>query len=427
VPGLAELARFSLDGDYVEVGATRCKGRTAGDLWLHVGVALDPKGNAWVHTLHHLVGRKLEPALGGIKQSNLSFDLDGDGCVDPLVLDDAGKGRALLAGVWQKLPDELEPMRLVGRPFGHGQQQAVDLDGDGELELVAVRGTELRIVHARDFSTVWSLPGTVWSANVTTWGGKTVLVANVNGLLQVLAPTAAHERLASFQGESYFKLVPELDPKGDGSVLAIRTLDTELLSTAAPAKLLPLRLSLGLPADDAEPRLGPVRFAPGAEPEVLAVRVVEHGHPMVAFPGSEASYELVLLGAGAVGGGRVIHRGQANGELGVQASPVDLEGDGVFEILLHESAGYSTCDLKGGGSSSTLSLLDGTGAVTWADEQRHESWNSGERPVDLEAHARPLDLWGDGRRALRIRAGNRERYLLPGGASVPQPIPVCLE
>src|SRR6185436_12285246 len=91
-------------------------------------------------------------------------------------------------------------------------------------------------------------------------------------------------------------------------------------------------------------------------------------------------------------GERILRSEKATGALSVEASLIDLEGDGTYEILIDESVKYSDCDMKGGGSSSRLYLIDGSGAVRWEDEKRHEYLGGG----DASAHVRAMDLWGDG-------------------------------
>ena len=86
------------------------------------------------------------------------------------------------------------------------------------------------------------------------------------------------------------------------------------------------------------------------------------------------------------------------------------------------------CDISsGGGSSATWRLLDGDGGVLWEDEERHQSYSPGRRDVDQLARARPVDLFGDGRLALRMRAGGQEWYVVPASAELPDPVPPCIE
>ncbi|MBI5487076.1 MAG: hypothetical protein HY905_07065 [Deltaproteobacteria bacterium] len=424
LPGLAKAGEWRILGDYVEVGATRCKDRTAGDLWLHVGVAHDERGESWTNSLYHLEGGGLKVVAEDIVQSNLFFDLDGDGCIDPIVSDARG-GRVLRGGSWTRLPAGFEPMRLFGLPFGHSQMEAVDLDGDGDIDIGMVDPTGLKLVDAKTLETVWSRPGYVWNAHLAPWGGRTVLVANIGETFEVLGVDAEHAVLVSMPSESYQDPIPGLDPAGDGSVLALHSLQTQLLEPGAAGPV-DLGVTLAGALDDTLPSLGPVLLDGDDARDLLGVRVLDAGHPMIAFPGSEAKYELVLLPPPGKGEGRVIRQGAVNGSLSAEPWLVDLEGDRKYEIVLHESAGYSSCDRTSSGSVSTLYLLDGEGGVLWQDVERNEYYGEGRQP-DLEAHARAMDLWGDERRAVRVRAGGEEWYLLPAGAEASGPIPVCLE
>ena len=169
-----------------------------------------------------------------------------------------------------------------------------------------------------------------------------------------------------------------------------------------------------------------VRLDIDETPDLLGVRMVEPGHPMLAFPGSVAKYELLLLAPPGTGEGRMIRQAEVNGHLNVEVSVVDLEGDGKSEIVLREAAGWSSCDRESNGSTSTLYLLDGEGSVLWGDADRTEYYEPGRYP-EVAARARAMDLWGDGRTAVRVRAGGKEWYLLPASAASSEPIPVCLE
>ncbi|MBI5499204.1 MAG: hypothetical protein HY907_03105 [Deltaproteobacteria bacterium] len=424
LPGLVKAGEWRIPGDSVEVGATRCKDRTAGDLWIHAGVAHDPRGESWSHTLYHLEGGGLKAVAEDIVQSNLFFDLDGDGCIDPIVSDAEG-GRVLRGGSWSRLPEGFEPMRLFGLPFGHSQQEAVDLDADGDLDLGMVDPTAVKLVDAKTLETVWSRPGYVWNAHLVRWGERILLVANIGETLEIIGVDAEHAVLLSFASESYQDPIPGLDAAGDGSVLALHSLLTQLLEPGATGPV-DLGVTLAGALDDTSPQLGPVLLDGDDAPDLLGVRVLDAGHPMIAFHGSEAKYELVLLPPPGKGDGRVIWQAAVNGALSAEAWVVDLEGDRKYEIVLDESAGYSSCDRTSSGSVSTLYLLDGEGGVLWQDVERSEYFGEG-RPPDLEAHARAMDLWGDQRRAVRVRAAGKEWYLLPAGAEASGPIPACLE
>jgi hypothetical protein len=425
LPDLAAAGEWRVRGDYVEVGTTRCKDRTDGDLWLHVGVAHDPRGESWTHTLYHLAGGALVAAAEDIKQSNLFIDIDGDGCVDPAVLDGEG-GRWLRGGSWERLPAAVDPMRLAGAPFGRSQQESVDLDGDGERELLVAGADRVSVVDVPSWRTSWEVRGPSASGRVTSWQGRTVIAAGYDETFEILAADAEHAALAKFDAESYLELIPELDPAGDGSVLALHAQRTELLDARGPGLPTELEVTLAGPLSDVVPRLGPVRIDGDATPELLGVRMLEPGHPMLAFAGSVGKYELLLLPPPGTGEGRVIRQAEANGALQVTPQLVDLQGDGTYEIVLEESAGFSSCDRESNGSTATLYLLDGDGTVLWTDESRTEYFGGPGPAPDLHAHARSLELGDGGPFVVRVRAGNQEWYLLPAGSALPD-LPVCLE
>jgi hypothetical protein len=426
LPDLAAAGEWRVRGDYVEVGTTRCKDRTDGDLWLHVGVAHDPRGESWTHTLYHLAGGELVAAAEDLKQSNLSIDNDGDGCVDPAVLDGEGGGRWLHDGAWERLPAGVNPMRLAGAPFGRSQQESVDLDGDGERELLVMGPDLVSVVDVPSWRTSWQVRGPSASARVTSWQGRTVVAAGYDETFQILAADAEHAALAKFDAASYAELIPELDPAGDGSVLALHEQTTQLLDARAPAQPTTLAVTLAGPLSDVALRLGPVRIDGDPAPDLLGVRMLEPGHPMLAFAGSRGTYELLLLPPPGTGEGRVIRQAEVNGALQVTPQLVDLEGDGTYEIVLEESAGFSSCDRESNGSTATLYLLDGDGTVLWTDESRTEYFGGPGPAPDLHAHARALELGDGGPFVVRVRAGNQEWYLLPAGSALPD-LPVCLE
>lgn len=426
LPDYDEVGRWKLRGDSIQVGSTRCRGRAEGDLWLHVGVSHDPRGESWTHKLYHLEGGDLVVAAEGIRQSNLFVDLDGDGCVDPVVQDDAGGGRVLFGGAWKALPSDLEPMRLMGEPFGHGQVQAVDLDGDGDRDLLTVAGDGVQIRDAGTLAPAWSAKEPVRSAQLATWQGRRVITAHRGDRIEVYAAEEGVARLASFEAESYARVVPELDPAGDGSALALRGHETALVEASSSERVVKLGVELARPLlEDGSP-LGPVVLDREGRAELVGVRTIESGHPMLAFPGSRAVYELVALEPPGDGAKRVLYRGEVGGELSLDLWLVDLERDGNFELLVKERAGFSSCDRRSTGASSTLMLLDGDGRELWRDERRTEYFQRG-RWTELSARPRAMDLWGDGRLAVRVRAGGQEWFVVPADAPLPESLPVCLQ
>jgi hypothetical protein len=283
------------------------------------------------------------------------------------------------------------------------------------------------VVDVPSWRTSWEVRGPAASARVTSWQGRTVVAAGYDETFQILAADAEHAALAKFDAESYLEPVPELDPAGDGSILALHAQRTELLDARGPGLPTELEVTLAGPLSDVAPRLGPVRIDGDATPELLGVRMLEPGHPMLAFAGSVGKYELVLLPPPGTGEGRVIRQAEVNGALRVTPQLVDLEGDGTYEIVLEESAGFSSCDRESSGSSATLYLLDGDGTVLWEDGDRSEYYGGPGRAPDLHAHARALELGDGGPLGIRVRAGSQEWWLLAADAALPEVLPICLE
>jgi hypothetical protein len=422
VPGLERRRSFTLPGDYVEIGATRWKNRPDGDLWLIVGSALDERGERWKHDVFHLEGDRLAVAYPNARQASFHIDVDADGRPDPLI--DTDHGAFVLRGqTWQALPPNIHPFLLQGMSVGDQQQVATDLDGDGKPDLLHHTDEALEIVESASFRVTARIPGKTWNAAITTWAGRTVIVANLSEVVHVIAADATHGKLSSFPGPSYVALRPELDPSGDGKVLALHSLSTHLVDRSGEVDL---GLDLAGPAFDARPRIGPVRIDADAVPELLGVRMLAHGSPSFLGTG-RGEYELVLLPPPGKGPGRrIYHRDEIFGDTRVQAGLVDLDGDGRHEILLAEQGSYSNCDMSGGNSESTVRILDGTGAELWSDAKRSSFFGGRER-VDREADTRVLDLSGDGRLAVRFRAVDEEWYVLPTSAQVPEAPPPCLE
>jgi len=425
IPGLTPRGAWTVPGDYVEVGTTRTRGSQEGDLWLSVGLALDDKGNAWKHSVYHLEGDQLVETLSNISQAYFHIDFDGDGRVDPMVETPQGD-RVLWKGAWRPFPKGLVGSTLHGMPVGYGQEEAVDLDGDGDLDLVVNDYESIRIVEASTLREVWRRRTKVWSASVSRWAGAPIVYANLDKSLTVFQANAAHSVLARFADESYGKLVSAIDPAGDGSTLALESLTTSIVARDAPATRVPLNVTLCGSSHDDRTSIGPVPLG-GSAPELLAVRIVEMGSP--AFGGRESgSYELVALAPPGTGSGRILASRKVSGSVSVSAGVVDVDHDGTYEVLVRESGSYSNCDMRtGGGSTSAWVLLNGAGQVLWQDEKRHRSFSPGTRDVDMQAHVRPMELFGDGRLGLRVRTNAQEWYVVPSDASIPDPIPACIE
>lgn len=426
VPGLAEEGRWTLPGDYAEVATTRCRDALRGDLWVHAGRALDPKGERWSFTLRHLAGGQLVEVAHGHTQAVLHVDVDSDGCPDPMVADPDGTGRVLLAGTWRPLPKGLHPASLRGLPVGASEMGPADLHADGDGTLLGLFADGVRLLGTGDLREERAWPGRA-RAWLALWGGRPVVVTRGGPPDEALGVWALDDGRDLLGGVHLpaMDLLPEIDPTGDGRALAFDGPDgTHVLEVGPPVRDRALPYTLVGPAHDDAPRLGPVRIDADEQPDALGLRVTEHGHPMIAF-GGRGHYDLVVL-SGPQRTPRTIRAADVAGALSVSAWLVDLERDGRSEIIVSETGSYSSCDMKSSGSTSTLLLLDGEGRVLWQDAPRTSS--AGDlRTRWADAEARPVDLFGDGRLALRIRAGGRERWVFPEDAPRPATMPVCLE
>jgi hypothetical protein len=425
LPDLAPTKTFRLRADYVEVGTTLRRGSRRGDLWLFVGVAKDPKGSAWVNSVYHLDGQRLAKVADDVAQASFFHDVDGDGVVEPVVTRAHGPTSILFASGAKDHPATPSDLGLVGVELPFGQREPVDLDGDGTKDWLATDATGLSIVEAGTLRPRWTRRGDVSQVEIAELRGRRVVTFVEHDVLHVLDTDRAHTELATWKAASYFSVLPRIDVDGARGLLAVKTLDSAVADPVSK-RFSELGVELATPLDDALPRLAPASLAAGRGPELVAVKVVERGSPMIAFPGSDAKYELV----GVSPRGDVstpFYRADARGDLSVGARVADLDGDGVAEILIDESTSYSTCDLKGGGFSAKVSVVDGRGKVLYADEERHASYERGQRMVDARTRVRAMDLWGDGHLALRMRSGSSEWYVLPAGLARGSPIPPCLE
>lgn len=202
------------------------------------------------------------------------------------------------------------------------------------------------------------------------------------------------------------------------------TFDGDLRARAGPFQI-KLDLDLATPADPAIEQLGPVAVVAGGPPSLVGVRTLHRGS-LSGFFNDGGAYELVVRSPPGLGQGRVIGRGSVTGEGGASVELLDLDGDGVHEILLRESDLHAAPAVTGAEGTSRWMLLRGDGHVLWRDRPRTVS-TAGGRFVDARARARALDLVGDGTLALQLRSPDAEWYVLPAGSQLPDPLPPCLE
>ena len=433
LPGLDEVARWTLRADYVEPAVTRRGDTTAGDLWLHVGVVTDPATSTWEFTLRHLVEGEFEVlwTAAGSGRPNLSFDLDGDGAVDPLVDGDGGP-RALLPSGPLQLAAGATATRFAGLPAPYGRASPVDLDGDGDLDLAVETTDALLVVEAATLREVWRFPSTGTLVDVVPWSaapGGAVLA----GLVDVSGPTNAtrlfaaepgHRELAAWvHGDGdYVRVRTGVDPAGDGSLLPLSpALRSALLAAPGDAPE-PLEVEFASTGEPAEPALRPARYAGGTAPELPGLRKTAFGSPALGGTG-ESKYELRLVPAPGRGSGRLVRAGSLPGDGGAGAWSVDLEGDGLRELLVEETSAYAVCDMSGGGSTSRWLLLRGDGTLLWRDDDRHTEFGEGYRR-DETADARLVELGAA--RGLRFRTASQEWWVFAAG-NAPAELPACLE
>jgi hypothetical protein len=172
-------------------------------------------------------------------------------------------------------------------------------------------------------------------------------------------------------------------------------------------------------------QLGPVPVITGGPASLVGVRTLSRGS-LSGFVSDGASYQLVVRAPPGLAGGRVIGRGRLAGEGGASAELLDLDGDGVHEILLRESDLRAVEAVTGAEGTSSWFLLRGDGHVLWRDSGRTLT-TAGGRFQDTRARARALDLLGDGTLALQLRSPDAEWYVLPASSRLPDPLPPCLE
>jgi hypothetical protein len=451
-PSLRETHTFHVAGDRVEIAVTRRDAGPLGDLWI---VALRDRPAAQV--LFHLEKGQLEAIwrdTGPRSAPSLRLDLDGDGRVDPIL----GGASALRDGTLDAIPGVRSARSIHGLPVANGRENPVDLDGDGHLDVLAVEGGEARILALPSFRTTFSRPAT--TATILRYAGRPAIFVRTEIGAEILATDAEHTVLARLPDLRYATPFTRLDPAGDGSVLALSASPSSALLRASspfegPPAMMPahhvlgmraesaggvfagdlrartgpfqikLDLDLATPADPAVDQLSPVPVLAGGPRSLVGVRTVSRGS-LSGFINDGGAYELVVRAPPGLGQGRVIGRGRVTGEGGASVELLDLDGDGVHEILLRESDLHAGQAVNGAEGTSRWMLLRGDGHVLWRDRSRTVT-TAGGRFVDSRARARALDLLGDGTLALQLRSPEAEWYVLPTGSQLPDPMPPCLE
>jgi hypothetical protein len=434
LPGLEAEQSWRVRADYLELGVTRRSDGTAGDLWLHPGVVTDKQTNSWRFTVEHLEGDGFVElsSTSSSSRPNLRLDIDGDGHVDPIVITDNGP---LVARGGKLVSTELEATErsIRGVPSAFGREEPVDLDGDGDPDVVVEAMGKLVIAELPSLREVWSIESAGALAGVTRWtaapGGYVIHAltdATKKSVQKLLAIDDSHRELSTWShggDNEYVRVQPNVDPAGDGSLLAVNVPRFTALLAEPGGKLETLEVQLAASGDPEIPLARPVRLAGGKGPELVGLRLLTLGSPAMGGTG-ETSYELRAVPPPGRGLGRLIRSASIQGEGFPSPLVLDFDGDGASEILLDEHSSYMTCDMSGGGSTGRWLLLDGEGQVIWKDEERYRSFGDGyER--DETASAALIDL-GGGLRGLRLRTETEEWWVFPEGRA-PEQLPLCLE
>jgi len=434
LPGLEVKRTWRVRADYLELGVTRRADGVSGDLWLHPGKVTDEKTNRWRFTVEHLEGdRFIElSSTASSSRPNLRLDIDGDGRVDPIVITDDGPVVAR-GGKLVRAPFEATEQSFHGRPAPFGREEPVDLDGDGDLDVVVEATGKLAIAELPSMREVWSRESAGVLAGVARWtaapGGHVVYAltdAIKTSTLRLLATDGAHRELVAWPhgGEAeYVRFAGHADPAGDGSLLAMSVPRSTALLPSPGAKLERLEVQLAASGDPAIPLARPVDLAGGVGPELVGLVLLTLGSPAMGGTGL-TTYELRALSPPGRGPGRLIRAGSIEGEAFPAPLVLDFDGDGTSEILLEEASNYMTCDMSGGGTTSRWILLTGDGRVIWQDRDRHRTHGDG-YDRDETASAVLIDL-GGGLRGLRLRTETEEWWVFPEGRA-PAEVPPCLE
>jgi hypothetical protein len=417
IPGLNETFRMHVRSDgRVEIAVARATDGVAGDAWAHPGVIEDEAAQRWRFGLVPIARDTAPPtwSYAGSGRIHARVDVDGDGRADVALPD----GRFWVGGHLADLgADASRAPTLRGYAAPFGREVPVDLDGDGDLELIADGLDGVRVLAVPSLRPIAQLPSGYSSSAIVRWAGRFYLYSRVENAGRWLELASGAIRSASLPFDGAPRL--DLDPAGDGSAIAIaRGGDTSIVSTSGT--VVATDASLARPGDPATPRLGPTPIDADERTDFAAVRV-EPGSP-----DEPSRYEIVLYDAPSLERERTLYRGTAPDLGGANVSVLDLDGDGRAELLVHESGTYGRevgPDMISI-SASTWMLLDGEGRVLWRDETR---FSEGYDRNDRTADAHVIDLAGDGSLAIRMRTSDAEWYVLPERAPVPDRIPTCLE
>jgi hypothetical protein len=419
VPSFRLHGEWKLPDGYLELGTPIRRATNRGDLWIALATeridAHTVKPNS---TLYHLEGGRLVAVATDVVGARFGIDLDGDGRVDPIGSREGREG-AWLGDRWVELA--VPPgSYLFGAPLANGQQEAVDLEGDGARELIMTSLQRLAIVEWPSLRERWALAGDVFQPNLMRWGGAWVTAVKHDHKLKLYTTDASHAPIVEYADASpYSERQLAIDVAGR-SWLVIDGVRPRLADRASPARgnELPGELlqRLGHAADP----LGPVRVRADEPAGLVAMR----RRPLDAF-------EIVVVDPATRAARRIIwsHPDSMTEMLDIAAHLIDLDGDGIAELLIDER---SSIEEHHGFSflSSHLSIVDGNGVELWNEgTPRSTSWPShGDgafRAHDEDAHVREMDF-GDGTRALRVRSARDEYYVVAARSQLAT-IPACLE
>ena len=272
MPSLTEVASWKLlpANGYVEVATPRRRDGSGGDLWITVGTSAkkpwDGGTAPWTETLYHLKDGELVAVTSGYRDMRIRIDVDGDGRVDPIG-SGGGAVRALVTGDrWLKLPVALSS-QLHGLATSNGQQEAVDLDGNGVRELIIERDDAISIVEVPSLREVWSAKGKPWKPSLMRWAGETVLVVRLDEKLRVYKTDSSHGLIAEYpKAESYAGFLTAIDAQlvMDGQLWQFFDRANPGASTGTVQQLV-RRL------DNVVSPYGPTRFVSGEAQGLLAV------------------------------------------------------------------------------------------------------------------------------------------------------------
>jgi hypothetical protein len=421
VPSFRLHGEWKLPDGYLEVGTPIRRGSNRGDLWIALATGrIDERTVKPDATLYHLENGQLVAVATDVVGARFGLDLDGDGVVDPIGRR-GGREGAWLGGRWVELAVPLGD-ELVGAPLANGQQEAIDVDGTGTRQLMMVSPTRLALVDWPSLRERWALTGEVFQPNLVPWGGAWVLAVKHDHTLEVYTTDASHALIAKYPKASpYSERQIAIDAAGH-SWLAIDGVDWQLVDRASPSRGRELPGTLLRRLGHAADPLGPVRVRTGEPAALLAMRHRELD-----------AFDILLVDPATGQLGRTIwSRPDVSVEeyLDTSAQLIDLDNAGIAELLIDER---SAIEEHHGSSfvSSHLLIVDGGGVELWNEGvPRTASWAvddlaGASHAFDDATHVREMDF-GDGTRALRLRSGHDEYYVLSPRSRLTT-IPACLE